>query len=70
MDQSFSDTTIEIIKQITKVNDKTYLQSNMIYILPLKMNDISKVDTSTSTSTGLLIKIPTNNWLNGYNKIP
>ena len=61
MDQSFSDTTIEIIKQITKVNDKTYLQSNMIYILPLKMNDISKVDTSTSTSTGLLIKIPTNN---------
>ena len=61
MDQSFSDTTIEIIKQITKVNDKTYLQSNMIYILPLKMNDISKVDTSTSTSTGLLIMIPTNN---------
>ena len=61
MDQSFSDSTIEIMKQITKVNDKTYLQSNMIYILPLKTNDISKVDTSTSTSTGLLIMIPTNN---------
>ena len=62
MDLCFSDGTIEISKQITKVSDELLTVECDIFLLTTKeWWHIRNGDTNTSTNTGLLIMMPTNN---------